>query len=425
MRLHRSIITAAVTATLLAGGTGVAAAAEAPAEGDEVTTSTLEVPQNTDDVAAADTDRQAAPEAAPERQSAAPVPPAEPEAAAQEPANQATEPQAPGELGAVVSPVPESQDEVISTAAPTPGAETVTVSGSGRVGEPLSAEVVEDEWWPDVTFGYAWAKDGVAIPGATGQQYTPSSEDAGHAISVAATGTYPDGTAEYVTSAPVTVVPVAPVAPVDSDGDGLPDEQEASYGTDPLNWDTDYDYIADGDEVAGFEGHVTDPTKWDTDGDRLSDYVEIVGAKGPASDPNVMDTDGGGVDDGTEVLQNGTNPTDPEDDLLPVDPTDPTDPTDPADPTDPTDPAEILKPTDPLEPTDSMSAVRLATPVDLTAVAHGELTDDAGRGIAEPAEAALATTGARSPELVVGAGLLTLLGTGLVLARRRGQTRES
>ena len=42
--------------------------------------------------------------------------------------------------------------------------------------------------------------------------------------------------------------------PVDSDGDGLSDEEEAIYGTDPHNPDTDGDGYTDGEEVkAGFD----------------------------------------------------------------------------------------------------------------------------------------------------------------------------
>lgn len=66
--------------------------------------------------------------------------------------------------------------------------------------------------------------------------------------------------------------------PIDSDGDGLSDEEEATLGTDPLNADTDGDGLSDGAEV---NIHGTDPLLRDTDGDLASDGVEI--AKG--SDP--------------------------------------------------------------------------------------------------------------------------------------------
>jgi Spy/CpxP family protein refolding chaperone len=39
-------------------------------------------------------------------------------------------------------------------------------------------------------------------------------------------------------------------APVDADGDGLTDEEEATHGTDPLVADTDSDGVSDGDEVS-------------------------------------------------------------------------------------------------------------------------------------------------------------------------------
>lgn len=59
--------------------------------------------------------------------------------------------------------------------------------------------------------------------------------------------------------------------PPDRDMDGLSDDDEAIYGTDPDNPDTDGDGISDGDEVA----MGTDPTLWDTDGDGIPDGDEI------------------------------------------------------------------------------------------------------------------------------------------------------
>jgi len=60
--------------------------------------------------------------------------------------------------------------------------------------------------------------------------------------------------------------------PVDSDHDGLDDDAELRYGTNPLVADTDGDRLDDGVEV-----HVygTDPLKGDTDGDGSSDGREI------------------------------------------------------------------------------------------------------------------------------------------------------
>lgn len=74
----------------------------------------------------------------------------------------------------------------------------------------------------------------------------------------------------------------------DSDNDGINDEDEASYGTDPMNPDTDGDGLFDGEEVFRFKSNPLDP-----------------------------DTDKGGVKDGLEVV-NGADPLDPEDDIFGV-----------------------------------------------------------------------------------------------------------
>src|SRR5262249_27647766 len=62
---------------------------------------------------------------------------------------------------------------------------------------------------------------------------------------------------------------------VDSDNDGLTDEEELALGTDPNNPDTDGDGISDGNEVRGTLGFVTNPLKADTDGGGLSDGEEV------------------------------------------------------------------------------------------------------------------------------------------------------
>ena len=76
------------------------------------------------------------------------------------------------------------------------------------------------------------------------------------------------------------------LVPVDTDDDGLTDDEEGDLGTDPLDPDTDDDGLTDGDEV-NVQG--TDPLK--------------------------PDTDDGGIPDGEEVDQ-GTNPLDAADDLV-------------------------------------------------------------------------------------------------------------
>jgi outer membrane protein OmpA-like peptidoglycan-associated protein len=102
---------------------------------------------------------------------------------------------------------------------------------------------------------------------------------------------------------------VATGGPLDSDGDGLTDEEEAQWGTNPQDPDTDGDGLSDGDEVHKYK---TDPLNPDTDYDGLKDGEEVLVHK---TDPLKRDTDGGGVADGHEVIEDGTNPLDPSDDL--------------------------------------------------------------------------------------------------------------
>ncbi|MFP6904346.1 MAG: OmpA family protein [Verrucomicrobiota bacterium] len=95
---------------------------------------------------------------------------------------------------------------------------------------------------------------------------------------------------------------------VDTDGDGLTDDREAKYGTDPLNPDTDGDGLKDGEEV---DVYRTDPLNPDTDGDGLKDGEEVLTHK---TDPLNPDTDGDGLKDGEEVLTHKTDPLNPDTD---------------------------------------------------------------------------------------------------------------
>ncbi len=95
----------------------------------------------------------------------------------------------------------------------------------------------------------------------------------------------------------------------DSDRDGIKDLEELNQGLDPQAWDSD----GDGIEDALDEEPLTPTSKVmesinskpvDTDGDGLSDDQEIR----DGTDPNLADSDGDGIDDGDEVLNYGTNP---------------------------------------------------------------------------------------------------------------------
>lgn len=59
---------------------------------------------------------------------------------------------------------------------------------------------------------------------------------------------------------------------IDSDKDGLSDQMETVFGTDPFDADTDDDGIKDGDEVFIYHTHPNDP---DTDHDGLPDGFEL------------------------------------------------------------------------------------------------------------------------------------------------------
>ncbi len=113
---------------------------------------------------------------------------------------------------------------------------------------------------------------------------------------------------------------------VDTDGDGLLDDEEPDYNTDPNNPDTDGDGLLDGTEVLG--DNPTSPTNPDSDGDELCDGPDSVAgvceggedmdADGQRdrdeTDPNDADTDDGGVPDGEEVFRS-SDPLDPSDDF--------------------------------------------------------------------------------------------------------------
>ena len=64
---------------------------------------------------------------------------------------------------------------------------------------------------------------------------------------------------------------------LDGDGDGLTNAEEASFGSDPTNFDSDYDGLSDKDErdlTPGMHGDLysSDPWNWDSNGDGYSDH---------------------------------------------------------------------------------------------------------------------------------------------------------
>ncbi|TPG75890.1 inverse autotransporter beta domain-containing protein, partial [Pseudomonas arsenicoxydans] len=223
--------------------------------------------------------------------------------------------------------------------------------------------------------------------------------------------------------------------PIDTDGEGLSDEEEAALGTDPSKPDTDGDGWTDREEVdAGTdpkdpndhpkdtdtdgdglgdreEGVIgTDPTKPDTDGDGLTDKEEVDGGSNPLdpNDPvNGTDTDGDGLTD-TEEGVIGTDPTKPDTDgdgltdkeevdngSNPLDPNDPVNGTD-TDGDGLTDTEEGVIGTDPTKPdtdgdglTDKEEVDNGSNPLDPNDPVNG--TDTDGDGLTDTEEGVIGT----------------------------------
>ena len=101
-----------------------------------------------------------------------------------------------------------------------------------------------------------------------------------------------------------------PDGSIDSDGDGLSNDEESMRGTDPFNKDSDKDSLSDYQECKIV---LTDPLNPDTDFDGLLDGEEAHKWK---TNPLKRDTDGGGVDDWHEIFVDKTDPLSPDDDLF-------------------------------------------------------------------------------------------------------------
>jgi hypothetical protein len=103
--------------------------------------------------------------------------------------------------------------------------------------------------------------------------------------------------------------PHGPPVAGDADGDNITDTDEASFGTDPNNADTDGDGEMDGLETGFSDTNPLDPDSFglDADVDGLPDALE----PSLGTDPTNADTDNDGINDGWEFFL-GNDPLDPE-----------------------------------------------------------------------------------------------------------------
>ncbi len=109
---------------------------------------------------------------------------------------------------------------------------------------------------------------------------------------------------------PPVTSPHGPPVPGDADGDNITDTDEATFGTDPNNADSDADGQMDGLETGFSDTDPLDPDSFaiDSDVDGLPDDFE----SSVGTDPNNADTDNDGIGDGWEFFL-GNDPLDPND----------------------------------------------------------------------------------------------------------------
>ncbi|WP_438455555.1 hypothetical protein, partial [Vreelandella venusta] len=190
--------------------------------------------------------------------------------------------------------------------APTGG---VTISGTATEDEVLTASntLADEDGLGTVT--YQWLRDGNEITAATGETYTLTQADVGTAISVRASYTDQQGTAEAVTSATtesVANVNDAPTGGVAISGDAVEDQTLTASNTladeDGMGTVT-YQWLRDGNEIAAAIGETYTLTQADV-GSAISVRASYTDQQGTAealtsaatdSVANVNDAPTGGV----------------------------------------------------------------------------------------------------------------------------------
>ena len=179
--------------------------------------------------------------------------------------------------------------------------QTIVYGASGNVQVDLadSSFSSDDDYFLDLAFDWSVLQS-LGLDGAE-VSFVAGTSSSARSISLDLAGVDGSGTLEDAGSDPVDLV-------VDTDGDGLSDDEEDALGTDPEDDDTDDDGLSDGDEV---NTHETDPLDDDTDDDGLIDGDEV---DTHATDPLDDDTDDDGLIDGDEVDDHETDPLDDDSD---------------------------------------------------------------------------------------------------------------
>lgn len=154
-------------------------------------------------------------------------------------------------VAGVICPDPASAIEECTTGSPQLPAVSVT-TGSGERFDQSAAVDADPSWlWEDLPFEDTYTISTGDIVAPEGFQirtiYSVDTGEMGDSLTVS--NTYEAPTSNIL----VILDPIPeeePATPVDTDSDGLSDDDEAIYGTDPSNPDSDTDCFSDGNEVS-------------------------------------------------------------------------------------------------------------------------------------------------------------------------------
>ncbi|WP_298639590.1 glycosyl hydrolase family 28-related protein [uncultured Cardiobacterium sp.] len=177
---------------------------------------------------------------------------------------------------------------------PTPNSEgVITISGEGKVGSELTANISDADGVPDTGVTYQWQRDGQPIDQANGKTYTLTSDDAGHKISVHVEYTDNKGTAEKPTSAALDVESTPPQPQPNNEGT-VTITGEAKVGSELTASISDadgvpdsgvtYQWQRDGQPIAQANGKTYTLTQDDA-GHKITVHVEYTDNKGTAEKP--------------------------------------------------------------------------------------------------------------------------------------------